>query len=273
MFDFMSFPITSTNAVTIVTVNFNNSVGLEQTVKSVVCQTYPDAQYVIIDGGSTDGSVDVIRSFDTKIHHWISEPDTGVYDAMNKGIKRATGEYLLFLNSGDYFYGAESLSHLLSAASGEDIVYGDLLVEDPSSQWTKEYPLTLSFSYFLQDSLPHPATLIKRSLFKNGGYNDTMKIASDWEFFILNICKGGATYKHINQVVSVFKRDGLSSKPENADQLAREKQQSLERHFQSFLADYRDYFAVKQSYELLTNSRGHKALAWLRRYGAMGRRS
>ena len=109
----------------IITINYNNRDGLENTIKSVINQTCQDFEYIVIDGGSTDGSVDVINKYADKIDYWISEPDKGIYNAMNKGILRAHGEYLNFMNSGDYFYDNEVLEKMYSCCVNDMVVGKD----------------------------------------------------------------------------------------------------------------------------------------------------
>ena len=107
----------------IITINFNNREGLERTIKSVITQTCQDFEYIIIDGGSTDGSIDIIKKYANKIHYWVSEPDNGIYHAMNKGVQFAHGEYLNFMNSGDFFIDIEVLSDLFPFLNN-DIITG-----------------------------------------------------------------------------------------------------------------------------------------------------
>jgi len=108
----------------IITVNFNNKEGLRQTIESVIHQTYRDFEFIVIDGGSTDGSVDVLKEYDSQIDYWVSEPDGGIYQGMNKGIKKASGEYLNFMNSGDCFYSSDVLEIVTSYQSGADFIVG-----------------------------------------------------------------------------------------------------------------------------------------------------
>ena len=110
--------------LSIITINLNNAAGLRKTIESVVNQTFTDYEYLIIDGGSTDGSVEVIKEFADKITYWVSEPDKGIYNAMNKGILKARGEYLQFLNSGDWLVDNEVLFRVFSLNHFEDILYG-----------------------------------------------------------------------------------------------------------------------------------------------------
>jgi glycosyltransferase involved in cell wall biosynthesis len=255
----------SLTKISIITINRNNGLGLETTIQSVVEQHYQNVEYIIIDGGSTDNSIAVIKQNESKLHYWISEKDNGVYHAMNKGIAKATGDYLLFLNSGDYLHSPDSLHCLLDEDTGEDLIYGNIQVQETTKSWVKEYPSTLTFSYFLRDTLPHPATLIKRSLLFGVGFNENFKIVSDWEFFVISICKIGATYKHIDKTISVFNYEGISSNPANASLIRDEKNKTLEDHFKSFVQDYQSYFELQQAYELLVKSRPHRAISKLKR--------
>ena len=161
--------------LSIITVNLNNAPGLQKTMQSVFAQTFSDYDYIIIDGDSTDSSKEFIEKHADKLSYWVSETDEGIYQAMNKGIAKANGEYLLFLNSGDYFYSDESLSALFKNSNYEDIIYGNLLVnEEDGKQWILDYPAELSFGYFYRHSLPHQSTLIKTNLFKTIGSNSCL---------------------------------------------------------------------------------------------------
>lgn len=212
--------------LSIITINYNNSEGLERTINSIINQSFSDFEYLVIDGGSTDGSVDVISKYSENIDYWISESDSGVYNAMNKGIKRATGEYLLFINSGDVLINSSlSKSYLLSNLSHSDIIYFNVWVVYHNYCEQKRYPDKISMKYFFTDSLPHPATFIKRELFiKYGYYIETYKIISDWAFFFNIICLKKCTYKHIDDCISVFYHDGMSSKAESVGLIFKEKE-------------------------------------------------
>jgi len=203
--------------VSIVTINLNNREGLESTVKSVINQTFADFEYIVIDGGSTDGSVDVIKKYEDKISFWISEKDSGIYNAMNKGIKKACGEYCLFLNSGDYFTKPNVLEEVYTdCRPTEDIVYGDMIIDRGGGK--TEYgiqPSKISFEFLIENTLWHPVSFIKRQLFeKYGYYNEEYKIVSDYEFFLQTIILGGVTTKHIPTPIVVFNTNGIGSKQE-----------------------------------------------------------
>ena len=111
--------------LSIITINLNNREGLRKTIESVVNQTFQDFEFIVIDGASTDGSVEVIQDY-PRINYWISEPDTGIYNAMNKGIAKATGEYCLFLNSGDTLFQINTLTGILQSNPKGDIIFGNV---------------------------------------------------------------------------------------------------------------------------------------------------
>lgn len=200
--------------ISIITINFNNKNGIEKTISSVVAQTYKDIQYIIIDGDSTDGSVEVIKKYHEDIDYWISEPDKGIYDAMNKGILKATGDYVLFLNSGDYLISSDiidNISHELD--SNEDIVFG-LLKTYPSGiiGYTDIHlPLTL-LDFFKSSPIPHPASFIKRELFQKMNYDESLKIVADWSFFLQAVVFMGCSCKKIERIITVFEDNGISNR-------------------------------------------------------------
>jgi glycosyltransferase involved in cell wall biosynthesis len=241
------------NFFSIITINYNNLEGLKRTVESVLNQTWKEFEYIVIDGGSTDGSVAYIESQSEYIHYWVSESDNGIYNAMNKGILKATGEYLLFLNSGDHFYSDLVLQENQRRIVNHDLIYFNLNVIDDNNSFLKKYPDQLSFSYFTKDTLPHPATFIKASLFsKLGMYDESLKIVSDWKFFVESICKFNCSYIRIDETLSTFHFDGLSSDPQNKDLIFEEKQKVLKSEFQAFLHDRDELIALKM---ILSNLR------------------
>ncbi len=198
--------------ISIVTINLNNKEGLKRTIKSVIEQTYSNIEYIIIDGASKDNSDKLIESYHNRIAFWISEPDSGIYNAMNKGIKHSTGDYVLFLNSGDYLSSFDIIAKYVNLNASADIVYGNLNVDYHGTIVEKIYPSKPSLTYLYNDSLPHPSMFFKRNLFtKLGGYNEQNKIASDWEFYFRLFISNSASFAKINLTVSVFIFDGLSS--------------------------------------------------------------
>lgn len=252
--------------ISIITINLNNRTGLENTMSSVYEQTYPDVEYIVIDGGSSDGSVELITQSSGKIAHWISEKDKGVYDAMNKGIMRAKGEYVLLLNSGDFLLNADVLKLFVDGMKQKaDLVYGNLYVRSKEGLRVIVFPDQLRFSFVAQHSLPHPATLIKRSLFDAVGYYDAnLKICSDWKFFMLALFKHDATYEHVNLIVTEYNFDGISSQRKNMPVILAEKDKVMRESFAPFAEDYEDLEKFRSIYQYFNESRRVKLLQTLR---------
>lgn len=218
--------------ISVITINLNNLEGLKRTVQSVLDQNHPDIEYLLIDGGSTDGGKDFIKDNQDRFCFYLSEKDTGVYDAMNKGIRKSTGDYLIFLNSGDIFSGSDSISKLIKNSNGEDLVFGNILVLHSDKLCVKTYPEKLTFKYFYYESIPHPACLISKQLFELYGLYDTkLKIASDWKFFLVTVVKHGCSYRYVDEMISTFRVDGMSSLPENSELLENERVMTLKKYF------------------------------------------
>ncbi len=232
--------------ISIITVNLNNLSGLKKTLQSVLEQDYPEIEYLIIDGGSIDGSAEFIKSNENKFSYWISEKDSGIYDAMNKGIAKAKGEYLLFLNSGDFFSSKESISKLIYGNSNYDIIYGNIAMNKTSSLEVVKYPANLSLNYFRYATLPHQASLIKKNLFLNfGNYITHFKIVSDWAFFCDVIMKHKATYKHVDEVITIFDITGISSQPSSGIIIRHEIVQHFKKEYWFYFYYFKMLWAVK----------------------------
>lgn len=255
--------------ISIITVNYNNLEGLKKTIESVYNQTWQQFEHIIIDGGSNDGSVAYIESRSQLFEYWISEPDTGVYHAMNKGIAKASGEYLLFLNSGDHFYNNNVLELNQQEIKDRDIIYFNLQVVEDFKIFIKEYPEVLSFSYFVKDTLPHPATFIaKRTFEKTNFYKEDFKILSDWKFFIDGICKYNLSYKKINVTLSTFYIGGMSSNPSNRVPKEKEKQQILQGEYSAYFQDIEDVIIYK---DIVTNFRKSRIIKGLVKLGFLNK--
>ncbi|MES2646517.1 MAG: glycosyltransferase family 2 protein [Bacteroidota bacterium] len=227
--------------LSIITINYNNAPGLEATIKSVISQTYRDFEYIIIDGGSKDSSVEIIDKYSRYIHFWVSEKDNGVYDAMNKGIRVSGGEYLLMLNSGDILADNSILETVFkTGAYNQDIIYGDVIWDSNGEIFMIEkYPENLSFQYFRNKSLGHQATFIKKSLHNTVAYyDDKLKISSDWKFFLLSICKYNVSFKHIPFSISRCDCEGMSWSSKNQKIILDERNGVFEEYFPLFIADY-----------------------------------
>jgi len=193
--------------ISVVTVSYNAVSTIEQTILSVINQTYPHIEYIIIDGGSTDGTVDIIKKYADKIAYWVSEPDNGIYDAMNKGIKVASGEWINFMNCGDYFAENDVLKKVFSNKISHDktFLYSDIYVFRPNG---KQVLLPLSWE---KGILIHQAIIYRCSLHNEYGFYHVTKqlIVSDYLFFIS--IPHEQIMKIENVVIAVFEGGGVSS--------------------------------------------------------------
>lgn len=227
--------------ISIVTINYNNANGLAKTLESVACQTYADIQHVVVDGNSSDGSKEILETYTFANAVKISEPDSGIYNAMNKGVRNASGDYLLFLNSGDSLRSKDVIQSMIPVLKGgKDLYYGDLAMQSEKSEQIRKYPDTLSFYYFFHaGSLPHPSLFFKKVLFETVGlYREKFKIVADWDYYVNAIFKYQASYEHTDIIVSNFDTYGISSNPEHRKLVLKEKEMSLQDHFSGFYADY-----------------------------------
>ena len=196
----------------IITINYNKKDGLETTIKSVLGQTYKDFEYIIIDGGSTDGSVEVIKKYAVQIDYWVSEPDKGIYNAMNKGIRKATGDYLNFMNSGDCFYDNNVLEKVSSYNSDADFIVGKDYHFDNKAQLghASIQPPRVTMMHFFMATLDHQSSFIKRELFKDTAYREDYRLVSDWIFFTEKIVQEQKQVQFIPDIVCRREEGGLS---------------------------------------------------------------
>lgn len=195
--------------VSVITINYNNKEGLRKTIESVLAQTFTDYEFIVIDGGSTDGSREVIEAFASRIDYWVSEPDRGIYHAMNKGIAAAKGMYCNFMNSGDCFYEANVLEKVFAGQPEEDILFGKY-----ASQRFPEgmaYPCSITMLTLYKTHPNHQASFLKRSLFHGHPYDESFRIASDWKFFIECLIFRQCSYRPIDVVVAYYDQTGISS--------------------------------------------------------------
>lgn len=196
----------------IITVNLNDAAGLEKTLQSVAAQSYTRHESIVIDGGSTDGSIDVIRRFEGTVTCWVSEKDSGIYNAMNKGIAKATGRYVIFMNSGDTFYAPDTLQKVVDSMGNHDIVYGNAWVVDSGNSWLEVFPPKLSLAFMASRFLCHQAIFYRLDVLKAlGGYNEEYRIFADWDFNVRAMFIEGYSHSHVDVTVCRFDRMGVSS--------------------------------------------------------------
>jgi len=198
-------------SLSIITINLNNALGLLKTVESVVSQTFTDYEYIIIDGGSTDGSVEVIAEYADRITYWVSEPDNGIYSAMNKGIAQANGEWVIFMNSGDVFRNYEVLANIFNRniAAHMQILYGNALVKGLNKILNP--PATITKSFFLTGTICHQSLFARRELFDRvGNFRSNYAIISDRDW-LLRVCISKNHFTYINLDISIWDPVGFCS--------------------------------------------------------------
>lgn len=197
--------------ISIVTVCFNAENLIESTIQSVLEQKFQDIEYIVVDGKSADNTINIIKKYEEKIDSFISEPDTGIYNAMNKGAKRANGEWIIFLNAGDVFVDKDVLQNLSSYLSDKnnDIVYGDILKKDKSGNLflkKSTAPGNKHKMYFC-----HQAVFCRTSVCKEMPFDESYELSADFKFF-KTAFKQGCNFKQTDIVVTIFDTGGASNK-------------------------------------------------------------
>lgn len=238
--------------LTIITINFNNAAGLEKTMQSVLTQTCRDFEYIVVDGGSKDGSIGVIKRFEKSFGErlrWTSEPDKGIYNAMNKGVTKAQGDYLEFLNSGDCLVDdsvVEKMIDKLDQKGNPPILYGNMLKSMPDGRILRDRcfageDITLHGMY--HGCLNHSPAYIGRTLFERYGlYDETLRICSDWKWYVISIVLGAERPVYVDVDVTLFDMTGISET--NKDLLECERSTLLKEMIPSgILADYDKWYS------------------------------
>ena len=235
----------------VITINYNNSEGLRHTIESVAGQTYKDYEYIIIDGGSTDGSVEVIKKYADRIDYWVSEPDGGIYNAMNKGVAQAHGVYCIFMNSGDRFYEQNVLEKVNTVNPTEDVVVGKVSIDD-ENHIISPPPLGILTMYHLYSgSIPHQGSFIRTNLLRKYPYDEKLKISSDWKFFVQILILNNGSIRYLDEFVARYDTEGLSSS--NPKLMRQEKEEVMSAIFPPrVLADYRKLKESECLTQLLT---------------------
>ncbi len=258
-------------SLSIITINRNNASGLEKTIQSVANQTFKDFEYIIVDGASTDDSVEVIKKYEAEFAHlkWVSEPDSGIYNAMNKGIRMASGEYIQILNSADCLAAPEVTDKMLAAleqAGNPSIFYGNMVKCFPDGRRMVDrcfagQEITMLGMY--TGTLNHDPTYIRRDLFeKYGYYDESLKIVSDWKWYLQAIILGEEKPQYVDMDVTLFDMTGVSET--NLDLCKKERQQVLNQLFPAaVLKDYERFaFPIDQMKRLQRHPWAYK-LMWL----------
>jgi len=226
-----------TPAISIITINYNNALGLEKTLESVRMQVFTDYEHIIVDGGSTDESKNIILKFlnigaySKHISYWCSEEDYGIYNAMNKGIAHANGLYCLFLNSGDTLCNQYVLRDCIDDICNADIISGREVFSN-KTVWVGISEKKMNLFNYMNSFIPHGSTFIKTKILKERKYDESYRIISDYIFFFKELFIFNSTYKTIPAKISNFCLDGISS---NNKQLAESEMKDF---FQKNLPKY-----------------------------------
>lgn len=193
--------------LSIITVNFNDVTGLERTIKSVISQTFHDFEFIIIDGGSTDGSVSIIKKYEDHINFWVSEQDGGIYPGMNKGLRQAKGEYVNFMNGGDSYHSADVLERIFSLETNADIITGAHYGSPHPNVGKKGISLLSLYT----GAVDHQASFIRREVALRHPYDENFKIVSDWKFFIQALILDNCTFYYTDIIVVDVDMTGISN--------------------------------------------------------------
>lgn len=242
--------------LSIITINYNNRLGLQKTIDSVICQTFTDYEWIVIDGGSTDGSRELIEQYADHFAYWCSEPDKGIYNAMNKGIAHAKGEWLQFLNSGDWLYEDTTLEKVFSKEYKADILYGDAIYFWGNKKAEKRFPQTITLYSLITESVNHQTCFIKSHLFKTQ-YDESFNYYADWvklfEWFFKDV-----RFEYLQNIIVYYDATGLTSTP--TDKLKEEENRVLREAIPLYLQN--DVPIIKEHQSLLQQQKeynSHKA--------------
>ena len=235
--------------VSIVTINRNNLTGLKETYRSIVSQTFKDWEWIVVDGGSTEGDRSFIKEHADRISWWCSEPDSGVYDAQNKGIAHARGEWMIFMNSGDRFCDNKVLERVFKAEHTADVLYGDWVrvYEDGRMEEIKA-PERMSVHFICRDNLCHQAIFVKGDLLRQSPYNEEYTVYADWAKWI-ELVLGRYVFEHLPFSVCYFSVGGLSANV--TAEVEKERERMIRREtYPALMETVNAYYAIRDIHTL-----------------------
>ena len=215
--------------VSVITVVFNGAEHIEEAIRAVASQTYPNIEHIVIDGGSTDGTIDVLHRNDDVLGYWRSEKDRGLYDAMNKGVGMVADpeSYILFANADDTLYAADSISSVMARTRGEDLIYGKMIFSD--GKISGVLGREVQFTDLARQTLCHPATFVRRKVFDQiGPFDTSFTIAADYDHIVRAFAARVST-RFVDVIVSRMRIGGLSDQRFMLS--CRERKQVVRRHF------------------------------------------
>lgn len=257
--------------LSIITINRNNAIGFEKTIQSVASQTFKEFEYIVIDGASTDGSVEVIKRLAPQFAHlkWVSEPDKGIYNAINKGIFMASGDYIQILNSADCLADIDVTERMLAELEKQgnpSILYGNMVKCFPDGRKVVDKCFAgqeITMLGMFTGTLNHDPAYIHRNLFeKYGLYDEGLRIVSDWKWYLQAIIIGGEKPQYVDMDVTLFDMTGISETNKELDRT--ERKQVLEQLFpKAVLADYERFaFPIEQIKRLQRHPWAYK-MVWV----------
>ena len=222
--------------VSVIMACLNSQKHIERVMASLLAQTYGNIEHIVIDGGSADDTLKILDKYKHKIAYLSSEPDQGIYDAMNKGIRHSTGGILYFLNTDDRLYDKDVIKDVVDFFSRKetDFVYGDIVNFHPGTFASSigRYPKFVTKRHFLKNTIGHPATFFKRRCFDAAGlYDIRYKIVSDYEWYLRGLYKHNLRCVHIDRIISVFQCSGASMTQANLGRIASERKAAQELYF------------------------------------------
>lgn len=246
--EFHKTPSRERPLVSIITVVYNGEAFLEKTMQSVLSQTYDNIEYIVVDGNSTDGTLAIIQQYEDQVDYWRSEPDTGLYDAMNKGIRLATGDYLWFMNAGDEIESTTILEQMMSQTNYADVIYGEANLIDPQGKilgtrtelTTRKLPVQLSWVDMGKGMVVcHQAMLVKRDMAPAYDLEYYCSADIDWTTKVL---KRAATVLNMNKVVCRYMTEGISERKRK--KCWQERFKITLKHFGFFGAVYYSFYIL-----------------------------
>ena len=235
--------------LSIITVSYNAENNIAKTIESVLCQSFEDYEYIVIDGNSRDATLNVIKKYEPRFNgnmKWVSEPDLGIYDAMNKGIQKASGEYLMFLNSGDFLIHNDVLKIAIKSTENKkaDIYYGNIqLFNEDGTICSQKFPKILTLDFFKHNTINHQSSLIKAALFKELGFYDTSySLAADYAFYLKSYFLG-RQFEYINEDWVHYSLGGISdlNKDQNRLQMKTAWERTIPIYLDNLYYEHKEY--------------------------------
>ena len=215
--------------VSIITITYNDLEGLKETYRSIHQQTFRDFEWIVVDGGSTDGTKAFLEEHQEELAWWCSEKDKGVYNAQNKGTEHARGEYCIYMNSGDSFFADNVLERVFEQETDADIVYGNwMLVFENGKTRLGRAPEAADLAYFFEDNMCHQSMLIRTEAVRNRPYDESFRIYADWEEWLALLMQG-KSFRKIDLTICNFLVGGISTGDNASEKLKEERKEEIKR--------------------------------------------